>query len=214
MGLYDGGPTPASLAEVAETIHPTILIGVTAVAGMFTEPIIRSLSTDRRPIVMPLSNPTSRSEAVPADILGWTDGRALVATGSPFPPVVLPTETRVVAQSNNVFVFPGLGLGAIVAEISSVTDGMLIAAARALAGTGSEERLAAGALLPPIADLRAIARRVASAVVTEARRAGVSGLAEDRDTEAEIDAAIWWPDYVPYTAPGGPKKERHHTWAG
>jgi len=213
-GLYDGGPTPASLAEVAAALRPTILIGVTAVAGMFTEPIVRSLATDRRPIVMPLSNPTSRSEAVPADILAWTDGRALVATGSPFPPVVLPAGAREIAQANNVFVFPGLGLGAIVAEVTGVTDGMLIAAARALAATVTDERLAAGALLPPIADLRAIARRIAIAVADEARRAGVSGLAADADIPAEVDAAIWWPDYVPYRRAEGPPRDRHHTWAG
>jgi malic enzyme len=151
---------------------------------------------------------------VPADILAWTDGRALVATGSPFAPVVLPNETREVAQANNVFVFPGLGLGAIVAEVSAVTDGMLVAAARALAGTVSAERLSGGALLPPINDLRAIARKIAIAVATEARRAGVSGLADGADIAAEIDAATWWPAYVPYLRASEAAPERHHTWAG
>jgi malate dehydrogenase (oxaloacetate-decarboxylating) len=188
-----------SLEAVVAAIRPTILVGTTAVAGTFTEAVIRCLATDVTPIALPLSNPTSLCEAVPADILRWTDGRALVATGSPFAPVVTSSGVREIAQANNVFVFPGLGLGAIVAEVRAVTDGMLLAAARALAGAVTDERLAGGTLLPPIADLRAIARRVAIAVATEARRAGVAGLGDDVDITAEVDAATWWPDYVPYS---------------
>ena len=121
---------------------------------------------------------------------------------------------REVAQANNVFVFPGLGLGAIVAEVRAVTDGMLLAAARALAGTVTDDRLAGGTLLPPIADLRAIARKVAVAVATEARRAGVAGLPEDRDIGAEVRAATWWPTYVPYERARPASAERRQPWAG
>ncbi|HEX7471975.1 MAG TPA: NAD-dependent malic enzyme, partial [Candidatus Limnocylindrales bacterium] len=196
-GLPDQGPTPSQLEAVVTAIRPTILVGATAVAGTFTEAVIRALASDVRPIALPLSNPTSRCEAEPADILRWTDGRALVATGSPFPPVESASGTQEIAQANNVFVFPGLGLGAIVAEARAVTDGMLLAAAHALADSVTDERLAKGTLLPPIGDLRAIARKVAIAVVTEARRAGVAGLADDLDPAAAVDAATWWQAYVP-----------------
>lgn len=213
-GLPTEGTRPASLDAVVRAIRPTILIGTTGVAGTFTETVVRCLAEDVRPIALPLSNPTSLCEANPADILRWTDGRALVATGSPFPPVVLPSGTRDIAQANNVFVFPGLGLGAIVAEARAVTDGMLLAAARSLADTVTGERLAAGMLLPPIGDLRSIARRVAIAVATEARRAGTAGLPDDRDIAAEVDAATWWPTYVPYTRARPAPTERRRSRAG
>jgi malic enzyme len=205
LGLIHDGQVVVSLEEVAAAIRPTILVGTTAVAGAFTEAVIRSLAADQRPIVLPLSNPTALSEATPANVLGWTDGRALVATGSPFPPVSLPEGRREVAQANNVFVFPGLGLGTIAAEARAVTDGMLLAAARAVAAAVSDDRVAAGALLPPIGNLRAIARDVAIAVAEEARQEGVAGLRPEADLVAEIDAAIWWPAYVPYSH----ARERH-----
>ena len=137
-----------------------------------------------------------------------------MATGSPFPPVSLPEGRREVAQANNVFVFPGLGLGAIVAEARAVTDGMLLAAARAVAAAVSDDRVAAGALLPPIANLRAIARDVAIAVAEEARQAGVAGLRAEADIVAEVDAAIWWPAYVPYSHAREPHLERRRRVAG
>jgi malate dehydrogenase (oxaloacetate-decarboxylating) len=137
-----------------------------------------------------------------------------VATGSPFAPVVTSSGIREIAQANNVFVFPGLGLGAIVAEARAVTDGMLLAAAGALAGAVTDERLAGGTLLPPIADLRRIARRVAIAVATEARRAGVAGLADELDIAAEVDAATWWPKYVPYSRTGPVRVERRRSLSG
>src|SRR5664279_355323 len=214
LGLIQDGRVVVSLEEVAAAIRPTILVGTTAVAGAFTEAVIRSLAADQRPIVLPLSNPTALSEATPANVLGWTDGRALVATGSPFPPVSLPEGRREVAQANNVFVFPGLGLGAIVAEARAVTDGMLLAAARAVAAAVSDDRVAAGALLPPIANLRAIARDVAIAVAEEARQAGVAGLRAEADIVAEVDAAIWWPAYVPYSHAREPHLERRPRVAG
>jgi malic enzyme len=137
-------------------------------------------------------------EALPSDVLSWTDGRALVATGSPFAPITTESGTRVVGQANNVFIFPGVGLGAIVAEARLVTDEMFVAGARALAELVTAERFAAGGLYPPVAHLREVSRRIALAVAREARRAGVAGIADDVDLDAAVDAATWDPRYVDY----------------
>ena len=152
---------------------------------------------DREPIVLPLSNPGACAEASPEDILSWTDGRALVAAGGPSRDVVGPSGTRVIGQANNVFVFPGVGLGAIVAETREMTDGMFLVAAHELAGLVSADRLRTGALYPPIADLRAAARAIAVAVAREAREGGHGRDRSDLEIEAAVDAAMWWPDYVP-----------------
>ncbi len=199
---FDLGSTdiPGLLATV-ERVRPTVLVGTTGTAGTFPEPVIRAMAAScERPIVLPLSNPTNKTEATPSDILVWTDGRAIVATGSPFPPVVVDGVEHVIGQANNVFVFPGLGLGAIVAEARVVTDRMVLAAARALASAVAPERLAAGALYPSVESLRSVSRAVAVAVVREAVAAGISRLPAGTDLEAEVDRSMWWPDYVPYVA--------------
>jgi malic enzyme len=164
------------------------------VAGTFVEPAIRAMADAvDRPVIMPLSNPTAVAEARPADLVAWTEDRAIIATGSPFPPV----GARVVGQANNVFVFPGIGLGAIVSEATTITDGMILAAARALAAEVRPDRLATGALYPPPSALRRVSRAVAVAVARAASDAGVSSL-DPAEIEAEVDAAMWWPAYVPY----------------
>ena len=189
-----------TLHDVVRMLRPTILLGATGRPGTWDEPLIRTLAAGTsRPIVMPLSNPTTASEAIPADVLRWSDGRALVATGSPFAPVTLDGVRHEIGQANNVFVFPGLGLGAIVAEARTMPDELFLAAARTLAAAVSDERLAAGALYPPVAELRPVTRAIALAVASATRGAGMSGLDPHADLEAEIDAAMWWPDYVPYT---------------
>jgi len=197
----------ADLDSVVGAVRPTVLIGTTGVAGAFSERVIRAVAagTDR-PIVLPLSNPTSMSEATPADIFRWTDGRALVATGSPFPPVVVGGAAREIPQANNVFIFPGLGLGSIVAEVRMVSDGMVLAAARALADSVSPDRLVAGLLYPAVRELRAVSTTVGVAVARTAIAEGVAGVPGDTDAEAELRAAAWWPAYVPYTVagPAGP----------
>jgi malate dehydrogenase (oxaloacetate-decarboxylating) len=147
-----------------------------------------------RPLVLPLSNPTSQSEALPADVLAWTDGRALVATGSPFPPVRVGERTFVVGQANNVFVFPGIGLGALVAEARVVTDGMLAAAARQLAAEVGADDLASGSLFPAVSRLRGITARVAEAVVTAAIADGVARAMPAHAADA-VRAAMWEPEY-------------------
>lgn len=192
LGLVDGR-TP-NLAAVVAAWQPTILVGTTGVAGTFGEEVIRSMAAAAdRPIIMPLSNPTAIAEARPADLLDWTDDRALVATGSPFPPV----GDRIIGQANNVFVFPGIGLGAIVAETSRISDAMVLAAARTLAGTVTSDRLESGALFPPVGALRDVSRAVALSVAREAITTGIGTAALDT-IEADVDAAMWWPAYVPY----------------
>jgi malic enzyme len=158
----------------------------------------------RRPVIMPLSNPTSKAEATPADIIRWTDGRAFVATGSPFGPVDHAGVRHEVGQANNVFIFPGLGLGTIVAESRQVSDAMFLRAAHTLARLVSEERLKAGALYPPIDDLRRVSREIAIEVAREAVRSGLaqSEARTDEEIVASVDAAMWWPRYVPYRRAG------------
>ncbi len=200
-GLTPGGGH--DLAEVVRQVAPTILIGTSGTPGSFSREAIGAMAarTDL-PVVFPLSNPTSKSEATPADVLAWTGGRALVATGSPFGPVEIGGVTHEVGQANNVFIFPGVGLGTIVARATTVTDGMFLAAADTLAGLVSPERLAAGALYPRLADLRTASRAIAVAVARQARSAGVATIGTDQDIEAAVDAAMWVPGYPEYAAAG------------
>jgi malic enzyme len=184
------------LATTIRHIRPTILIGTSGQAGAFTEPAIRELSAHApEPIVFPLSNPTANAEATPEQVLHWCQGRALVATGSPFPPVRVNGQARLIGQANNVFVFPGVGLGAIAARARPVTDEMFLVAATTLAELVPPERLAQGALYPRLADLRAVSEAVAVAVVREAVRAGVAGLPDGTDPAAAVAAIQWSPHY-------------------
>jgi Malic enzyme len=199
------------LVETITRVRPTVLVGTTAAGGTFSETVIRTLAAGTaRPIVMPLSNPTSAAEATPADVLRWTDGRALVATGSPFDAVEVDGSPRAIGQANNVFVFPGLGLGAIAAEVSAITDRMFLLAARTLAAAVTDARLAAGGIYPPVSELRAVTRAIATCVAREAVEAGLAGISADEDIDALIDAAMWWPAYVPYE-PAHPIERRRIT---
>jgi malic enzyme len=189
------------LADLIEHWRPDVLIGTTAVQGRFDEPTIRAMARiSDRPVVMALSNPITACEVTPAEVFAWSDGRAVVATGSPFEPVVVDGRQRIAGQGNNAFVFPGLGLGAIVSETREVTDEMLLAAAEALARSVTGERLAAGLLYPPIGDLPELARHIAVAV---ARCAVASGAGRPMSLDAiepAVEAAIWDPAYRPYIA--------------
>jgi malic enzyme len=145
--------------------------------------------------VLPLSNPSDRAEAVPADILNWTDGRALVATGSPFPEVMTDAGPRAVGQANNVYVFPGVGLGAMVAEAREITDEAFVLAARTLASLVDEADVAVGVMYPPVGELRVAARAIAVALVRHFRDAGSGRLFTDEEIEPAVDRAMWWPEY-------------------
>jgi malic enzyme len=152
----------------------------------------------RRPVILPLSNPTSCAEARPVDIISWTGGTAIVGTGSPFDDVIYDGRRHRIGQGNNVFIFPGVGLGTIVSKARKVTDGMFLAAAKTLATCVSEEQLAMGCIYPSIDDVRSVSRSVAAAV---ARRAIEEGVAQPIDgLEQRIEAAMWEPLYLPYRA--------------
>jgi malic enzyme len=188
-----------ALPDVIDVWRPQVLIGTTAVQGRFDEATIRALGrASGRPIVMALSNPITACEVTPAEVLAWTDGRAIVATGSPFDPVPVDGLLRPIGQGNNAFIFPGIGLGAIVAEAREVTDAMLVAAAETLAAAVSTDRLANGVIYPPIHDLPQLARAIANVVVREARDSGLGRALADEEIDRAIEAAIWDPVYRPY----------------
>ncbi|HEX6139131.1 MAG TPA: malic enzyme-like NAD(P)-binding protein, partial [Candidatus Limnocylindria bacterium] len=196
------GLTEAQLCDpvaVARAFKPTILIGTTGQRGAFSEALIREVAAHHpQPIILPLSNPSDRSEVLPAHVLAWTDGRALVATGSPFADVEVGGEARKIGQANNVFVFPGFGLGAMVAEARELTDEAFLVAARELAGMVRPERLASGAMYPEISELRAAARGIAIALVRHFRDTGYGRQYRDDEIEPAVDRAMWWPDYLDY----------------
>jgi malic enzyme len=188
-----------SLETVIRHVRPTMLIGTSGTPGSFTEGAIREMGKHvKTPIVFPLSNPTSKTEAQPADILRWTEGRAIVATGSPFEPVEIEGQTRLIGQANNAFCFPGIGLGAIVAEAREVTDAFFLAAAEACADSVPAETLEAGSLYPNQSQLREVSREIARRIVRVARDAGVGRVIADEEVDAAIDAMMWWPTYAPY----------------
>ncbi|MEU3885709.1 NAD-dependent malic enzyme [Streptomyces sp. NPDC029041] len=188
------------LAEVVDRVRPSVLIGTSGQGGAFTEDIVRSMAAHTgRPVILPLSNPTRLAEAVPADLLAWTGGRALIATGSPFEPVETDGVTHHIGQANNALVFPGLGLGTAVARAGRITDGMLVAAARAIAD--QTDPTAPGApILPPIDRLRDTSVAVAVAVARAAVADGVARASADDAVEDRVRAAMWHPVYPPIEA--------------
>jgi len=195
MATAHGLRAGSSLLDVVKAAKPTVLLGVSGVPGLFGEEVVRAMASQvERPVVFPLSNPTSKSEASPADVMAWTAGRALMATGSPFEPVDVDGRKVRIGQGNNAFVFPGVGLGVLVSEAREVTDGMFAAAADALAAQLPEEDLRAGSLFPRIAGLRGITARVAEAVVRQAVSDGVARNPPENPAET-IAAAMWDPAY-------------------
>jgi malate dehydrogenase (oxaloacetate-decarboxylating) len=196
-------PNHITLSDVIANFQPTVLIGTSGQPGCFTEALIRDMARHvERPAIFALSNPTSKTEVLPADALAWTEGRALVATGSPFEPVDHGTTRHRIGQGNNVFCFPGIGLGVIASGARLVTDGMLLAAARAVAGEVPASSVRAGCVYPEMEDLRAVSRAVALAVAQTGISEGLAeGALESTDAEAvaaRVDAHMWYPDYLPY----------------
>lgn len=193
-----GGEGAIDLLEVVRKVKPTVLVGTTAKAGVFTEPVIREMARHvKRPVIMPFSNPTSKTECSPSEAIRWSEGRAIVATGSPFEPVEYEGRRYVIGQGNNVYIFPGVGLGAILSEAHEIPDSMFLTAARTLASRVSEDRLKVGAIYPDQSELRSVSRDIACAVIREARRLNLGRQIPDHQVEALVDEAMWFPEYVP-----------------
>jgi malate dehydrogenase (oxaloacetate-decarboxylating) len=193
------GSGAISLLDVVRNAKVTVLAGVSAQAGAFTEEIVREMASHTpRPVIFPLSNPTSRSEATPADLLRWTDGRALVGTGSPFAPVEIGGRQIRIAQINNSYIFPGLALGILVSRARRVTDGMIMAAAKTLASLSPAREDKNAPLLPPIADSRQVGLVVGEAVALQAVADGVADAAGEVPVKEQLRAYVWEPVYRPY----------------
>jgi malate dehydrogenase (oxaloacetate-decarboxylating) len=187
------------LLDVIRNAKPTVLLGVSGQGGVFTEAVVREMARQtKRPVIFPLSNPTSRAEATPEDILKWTDGRALIGTGSPFDPVSINGECIHITQTNNSYIFPGLALGVVTARARRVTDRMIMASAKALAALSPTLKDANAALLPPIADSRKVSLLVAEAVGKQAIADGVAGITDKKALENSLHACMWEPAYLPY----------------
>jgi malate dehydrogenase (oxaloacetate-decarboxylating) len=187
-----------TFSEVVKTVHPTVLIGTSAQAGAFSEAIIREMAKHvERPVIFPLSNPTSKSEAAPADLLEWSDGRALIATGSPFPSTNRGGRLIRIGQCNNAFIFPGVGLGVIASGAQRVTDAMFVVAARVLSGFSPALNDPDAPLYPPLEKVREISRQVALAVGVEAQRTGLARPTSFEELEHNVTSKMWNPAYVP-----------------
>lgn len=192
-------PGTISLADIAANAGITTLIGVTGQPGAFNEKIVRAMAArTSRPVIFPLSNPTSRAEATPQDLDAWTHGRAVIGTGSPFPPLNRGGVDFAVDQTNNSYIFPGVALAAIAVQARRITDGMFMTAAKALAGASPARTNPSANLLPPVTAMRDISLVVAKAVAREARREGLCAELSDAEIDLAIAARIWKPAYLPY----------------
>ena len=198
-GWHREHPSRTTLLDVVTNAKPTVLIGVSGQPGMFTEAVVRAMAQSvARPVIFPLSNPVSRSEATPQDIESWSEGRALIGTGSPFPPVMRNGRLFIVDQTNNAYIFPGVGLGTLAVGARRVSDGMLKASARALADLSPARQNPQANLLPRVGDLRGVGIAVARAVARQARAEGLCEPLADDAIDARIAAKMWTPTYRPY----------------
>jgi malate dehydrogenase (oxaloacetate-decarboxylating) len=200
-GWKMGGSVP-SLLETVKAARVTVLLGLSGQRSAFGEEVVRAVGEHTPvPLVFALSNPTANTEVLPEDVLRWTEGRALVATGSPFPDVRLGDAVRPVGQGNNAFIFPGLGQAVLLSRARRVTDEMLVAASVALADFLPAERLAQGALFPRMTSLRAASRTVALAVLRQAQKDGVCGRTLPEDLEGWLEQERWRPEFLPIRRP-------------
>jgi malate dehydrogenase (oxaloacetate-decarboxylating) len=196
-----------TLMDTVVNTLPSVLIGTSGKPEIFTQPIIERMSAfNERPIVFPLSNPTSKSEGNPQQILHWSRGRAIIATGSPFPPATIDGRTHRIGQGNNAFIFPGVGLGAWVAGIRRINDRMFLEAARALAGMVRSEDLASSSVFPELDRIRACSHAVACAVIRAAVADGLANEEQLEDVENRVQRAMWFPEYRAV------RYERHAGW--
>jgi malate dehydrogenase (oxaloacetate-decarboxylating) len=187
-----------SLKDVIHNVHPTLLIGVSGQSGLFTEELVRDMAAHTpRPIIFPLSNPTNRSEATPTDLLHWTGGTAIIGTGSPFGVIYKEGKPFRVDQTNNSYIFPGMGLGLIATKAKRVTDSMFMAAAKALAACSPSALDPTANLLPPLSSIRDVSYKVALAVAQEAVHARLTDCSLD-ELEARIRLNMWTPAYPSY----------------
>ena len=192
------GSQKISLLDTIKGARATVLVGVSGQPKTFTEEVVRLMSEHTaRPIIFPLSNPTSRVEATPANLIAWSDGKALVATGSPFSPVEYNGRSYPIAQCNNAYVFPGMGLGVLATGARRVTDGMFRAAAEALSCQSPALKDPHGTLLPPLGDVREASRQIAYAVAAKAQADGVADPTPEEEMRARVDARVWEPSYSP-----------------
>ncbi|MGB6334427.1 MAG: NAD-dependent malic enzyme [Thermoanaerobaculia bacterium] len=199
LAAAEGLGSSRDLHAVVYALKPSVLIGTSGQTGIFSEELVQEMAkhTDR-PIIFPFSNPNDLSEARPQDLLWWTEGRALVATGSPFPPVDFNGRELTISQGNNALIFPGVGLGTLVAGASEISDGMFTAAARALAANVTQEERSAGRLFPAISRLREVTRDIAAAVVRQARDEGLARDIPDDQIDDSVKRAMWTPEYPEY----------------
>ncbi|MDG3085679.1 NAD-dependent malic enzyme [Vibrio hannami] len=199
LNEWETTSTQISLFDVVKNAKPTVLIGVSGAPGLFTEEIIKEMHKHcEQPIVFPLSNPTSRVEALPSDILNWTNGQALVATGSPFSPVVIGDKTFDIVQCNNSYIFPGIGLGVLASRAKRVTDEMLMESSRALAECSPLAINGTGPLLPPLEDIQEVSKHIAFAVGKKAMEQGVASKRTDERLLEKIADNFWEADYRQY----------------
>jgi malate dehydrogenase (oxaloacetate-decarboxylating) len=196
-------PGEIGLLDVVVNAKPTVLIGVSGQAGAFSERVVRTMAQQvERPVIFPLSNPTSRSEATAEQLVAWTDGRALIGTGSPFAPVAWKGRTIAIDQTNNSYIFPGMGLGILAAGARRVTDAMFMAAAKAVAAMSPTATNRSGRLLPPVREMRGVAAAVAKAVARQAQADGVAERGDAATLDQRIAAVVWEPRYRPYRKRG------------
>jgi len=195
------------LADVIAKIDATVLVGLSTVGAAFTEPIVREMARKvERPIIFPLSNPTTKSEAKPDDLIRWTDGRALVATGSPFAPVTYGGRAIPIAQCNNIFIFPAMGLALVASGARRVTDAMMLAAARTLGANSPALKDPSASLLPPLTDIRRVTAEIAVAVGIEAQKDELAPKTSEQDLRQRVTAAQWTPTYPSFVPARGSER--------
>ncbi|WP_457631696.1 NAD-dependent malic enzyme [Oceanithermus sp.] len=205
---WDYSGKAPGLLDVIKNARATVLLGLSGRPGDFSEPVVRAMCENtERPVIFPLSNPTSSSEALPEDIIRWTDGKAIIATGSPFEPVEYKGRTYEIGQGNNAFIFPGLGFGAILAHAREITDGMVLAASYALADYVSDDHIARGMVYPYVREMSQASVRVAARVIRQAVDDGVAGTRRfeglsEHDICDYVQKHFWQPEYLPYVKGG------------